>query len=101
MSDISVFVQARPLPNGSGVYADRHCRCGMCFDAEGRTVSVTVDDLARLKADPMLVVTEVDAPTEPPQTEASEAAEPEAPRADASAPEPDKSATKTADKKAG
>ena len=75
MSDISVFVQARPLPNGSGVYAERHCRCGMCFDAEGRTVSVTADQLERLKADPMLVVTIVDAATETPQAETPEAVE--------------------------
>ena len=54
MSEISVFVQARPHPNGSGVYAERRCRCGMCFDAEGSAVSVTADQLERLKADPML-----------------------------------------------
>ena len=100
MSDISVLVQARPLPNGSGVYAERHCRCGMCFDAEGRTVSVTADQLERLKADTMLVVTIVDADTESPQVETPAAPEPEALKADAPATETDKTAAK-ADKKAG
>ena len=100
MSDISVLVQARPLPNGSGIYAERHCRCGMCFDAEGRTVSVTADQLERLKADPMLVVTIVDADTEAPQAETPTAPEPEAAKADAPASETDKTAAK-ADKKAG
>lgn len=100
MSDISVFVQARPTPNGSGVYAERRCRCGMCFDAEGRTVSVTADQLERLKADSMLVVTIVDAATEAPQAETPAAPEPEAPKADAPATETDKTAAK-ADKKAG
>ena len=100
MSDISVLVQARPHPNGSGVYAERRCRCGMCFDAEGRTVSVTADQLERLKADPMLVVTEVEAPPEAPQAETPAVPEPETPKADAPAPETDKTAAK-ADKKAG
>ena len=100
MSDISVFIQARPLPNGSGVYAKCHCRCGMCFDAEGRAVSVTADELERLKADPMLVVTEVEAGTEAPQAETPAASEPEAAKADAPATETDKTAAK-ADKKAG
>lgn len=40
----------------------RRCRCGMCFDTTGRTVSVTEDQLARLQADPMLVV--ADAPAQ-------------------------------------
>ena len=100
MSDISVFVKARPVPNGSGVCVERHCRCGMCFDAEGRAVSVTADQLERLKADPMLVVTIVDADTEAPQAETPAAPEPEAPKADAPATETDKTAAK-ADKKAG
>ena len=100
MSEISVFVQARPHPNGSGVYAERRCRCGMCFDAEGRTVSVTADQLERLKADTMLVVTIVDADTESPQVETPAVPEPETPKADAPAPETDKTAAK-ADKKAG
>lgn len=100
MSEISVLVQARPHPNGSGVYAERRCRCGMCFDAEGRAVSVTADQLERLKADPMLVVTEVEADTEAPQAETPAAPEPETPKADAPAPETDKTAAK-ADKKAG
>lgn len=100
MSEISVFVQARPHPNGSGVYAERRCRCGMCFDAEGRAVSVTADQLERLKADPMLVVTEVEAPPEAPQVETHAAPGPEAPKADAPVTEPDKTAAK-ADKKAG
>ncbi len=101
MSEISVFVQARPHPNGSGVYAERRCRCGMCFDAEGRAVSVTADQLERLKDDPMLVVTIVDAGTEASQAETPAAPEPEAAKVDAPATEPDKAATKTADKKAG
>lgn len=36
----------------------RRCRCGMCFDSEGRSASVTPEVLARLRADPLLVVTE-------------------------------------------
>ena len=100
MSDIAVFVKARPFPIGGGVYAERRCRCGMCFDAEGRAVSVTADQLERLKADPMLVVTEVEATPEAPQAETPAAPEPEAPKADAPAPETDKTAAK-ADKKAG
>lgn len=100
MSDISVLVQARPLPNGSGVYAERHCRCGMCFDTTGRTVSVTADQLERLKADPMLVVTEAEAATDASQAEAPAASESETATADTPATEPDKTAAK-ADKKAG
>lgn len=100
MSDIAVFVKARPVPSGSGVCVERHCRCGMCFDAEGRTVSVTADQLERLKADPMLVVTIVDAGTEAPQAETPAAPEPEAPKVDAPVTETDKPAAK-ADKKAG
>ena len=100
MSDISVFVKARLLPSDSGVYAVRRYRCGMGFDAEGRTVSVTADELERLKADPMLVVTEVEADTEAPQAETPAAPEPEAAKADAPATETDKTAAK-ADKKAG
>ena len=100
MSDIAVFVQARPFPNGSGVYAAHHCRCGMCFDAAGRAASVTADQLERLKADPMLVVTIIDAATEAPQAETPGAPESEAPKADAPASETDKTAAK-ADKKAG
>ncbi|GAB1254608.1 hypothetical protein [Desulfovibrio falkowii] len=49
---INVHVRAR---------AERRCRCGMCFDIAGRTVSVTEDQLARLQADPMLVVTDTPA----------------------------------------
>ena len=104
MSDIAVFVKARPFPIGGGVYAERRCRCGMCFDAEGRAVSVTADQLERLKADPMLVVTEVEAPpadTEAPQAETPAASESETTTSDAPVTEPDKTATKTADKKAG
>lgn len=100
MSDIAVFVKARPFPIGGGVYAERRCRCGMCFDATGSAVSVTADQLERLKADPMLVVTEVEAPPESPQVETPAAPEPEAPKADAPATETDKTAAK-ADKKAG
>ena len=100
MSDIAVFVKARPFPIGGGVYAERRCRCGMCFDVEGRAVSVTADQLERLKADPMLVVAEVEADTEAPQAETPAAPEPEAAKADAPATETDKTAAK-ADKKAG
>lgn len=100
MSDIAVFVKARPFPIGGGVYAERRCRCGMCFDAEGRAVSVTADQLERLKADTMLVVTEVEADTEAPQVETPAVPEPEAAKADAPATETDKTAAK-ADKKAG
>ena len=100
MSDISVFVKARPVPNGSGVCVERHCRCGMCFDTTGSAASVTADQLERLKADPMLVVTIVDAGTEAPQVETPAAPEPEAAKADAPATETDKTAAK-ADKKAG
>lgn len=88
MSDISVFVQARPFPSSSGVYAVRRYRCGRGFDAEGCTVSVTADELEILKADPLLVVTEVDADTE-------------APQAAAPATATDNTAAKTAGKKAG
>lgn len=100
MSNISVFVKASPFPIGGGVYAERRCRCGMCFDAEGSAVSVTADQLERLKADPMLVVTEVEAPPEAPQVETPAVPEPEAAKADAPATETDKTAAK-ADKKAG
>lgn len=96
MSDISVFVKARLLPSDSGVYAVRRYRCGMGFDAEGCTVSVTAGELEVLKADPLLVVTEVEA-----DTEAQQAETPEAPQADAPATEPEKTAAKTAGKKAG
>jgi len=93
MSDlINIHVQARQ---------EHRCRCGMCFDATGSTVSVTADQLERLKADPMLVVTEVEATPEAPQAETPAAPEPEAPKADAPASEPDKTAAKAADKKAG
>ena len=103
MSDIAVFVKARPFPIGGGVYAERRCRCGMCFDVEGSAVSVTADQLERLKADPMLVVTEVEAApaaTDTPQAETPAAPESEAAKADAPATETDKTAAK-ADKKAG
>lgn len=100
MSDISVLVQARPLPNGSGIYAERHCRCGMCFDTTGSAVSVTADQLERLKADSMLVVTEVDAAVEAPQGETSEELEPEVSKTDIPASKANKTAAK-ADKKAG
>ena len=100
MSDISVFVKARLLPSDSGVYAVRRYRCGMGFDAEGHTVSVTAGELEILKADPLLVVTEVEAPPESPQVETPAVPEPETPKADAPATEPDKTAAK-ADKKAG
>lgn len=86
MSDrINIHVRAR---------AERRCRCGMCFDTTGRTVSVTDDQLARLKADPLLVVTDADAATAA-ATDAPQAETPDAP-----ATETDKTAAK-ADKKAG
>lgn len=92
MSDrINIHVRAR---------AERRCRCGMCFDATDRTVSVTTAELVRLKADPLLVVTDADAATDAPQAETPAAPETEAPKADAPATETDKTAAK-ADKKAG
>ena len=100
MSNISVLVKARLLPSDSGVYAVRRYRCGMGFDAEGHTVSVTAGELEILKADPLLVVTEVDAATEAPQAETPAAPDPEAAKADAPATETDKTAA-NADKKAG
>lgn len=100
MSDISVFVKARLLPSDSGVYAVRRYRCGMGFDAEGHTIRVTAGELEILKADPLLVVTIVDADTEAPQAETPAVPDPEAPKADAPATETDKTAAK-ADKKAG
>ena len=103
MSEISVFVQARPHPNGSGVYAEHRCRCGMCFDADGRAVSVTAYLLERRTGYPMGVFTDVDAApaaTDAPQAETPTAPEPEAAKADAPASETDKTAAK-ADKKAG
>lgn len=59
MGNIAVFVKARP--GAAGILVERRCRCGMCFDTVGRTVSVTEDQLALLQADPMLVVTEAPA----------------------------------------
>ncbi len=59
MSNITVYVKARP--GSAGILVERRCRCGMCFDTVGRTVSVTEDQLALLKADPMLVVTDAPA----------------------------------------
>ena len=59
MSNITVYVKARP--GAAGILVERRCRCGMCFDIAGRTVSVTEDQLALLQADPMLVVTEAPA----------------------------------------
>ena len=98
MSKITVFVKARP--GAAGILVERRCRCGMCFDTTGSAASVTADQLERLKADPMLVVTIVDADTEAPQAETPAVPEPEAPKADAPATETDKTAAK-ADKKAG
>lgn len=40
----------------------RRCRCGYCFDAEGQELVVSGPELAALKADPMLVVTEIAVP---------------------------------------
>ena len=40
----------------------RHCRCGYCFTAEGQELEVSKRELAALKADPLLVVTECEAP---------------------------------------
>lgn len=60
MSNIAVCVKARP--GAAGILVERRCRCGMCFDTVGRTVSVTEDQLALLQADPMLVVTDAPAP---------------------------------------
>lgn len=68
MSNITVYVKARP--GAAGILVERRCRCGMCFDTVGRIVSVTEDQLARLQADPMLVVT--DAPALEADSRASE-----------------------------
>lgn len=67
MSNITVYVKARP--GSAGILVERRCRCGMCFDTVGRTVSVTEDQLARLQADPMLVVTNAPAPESEPESE--------------------------------
>ena len=40
----------------------RRCRCGYCFDAEGHELVVSERELAALTADPMLVVTVLEAP---------------------------------------
>ena len=40
----------------------RRCRCGYCFDAEGQELVVSERELAALTADPMLVVTVLEAP---------------------------------------
>lgn len=56
-----VHVKARPP-------LARRCRCGYCFDAEGQELEVTERELAALKADPMLVVTEAGAPWPPKPT---------------------------------
>lgn len=103
MSNITVYVKARP--GAAGIFVERRCRCGMCFDTVGRTVSVTEDQLALLKADPMLVV--ADAPASDSDAEVVEVVETatvaasgdDAPKAEASA-KADKNAAKAA-KKAG
>ena len=40
----------------------RRCRCGYCFDAEGQKLVVSERELAALTADPMLLVTVLEAP---------------------------------------
>ncbi|WP_165079111.1 MULTISPECIES: hypothetical protein [unclassified Desulfovibrio] len=40
----------------------RRCRCGYRFDAEGQELVVSGKELAALTADPMLVVTVLEAP---------------------------------------
>ena len=40
----------------------RRCRCGYCFDAEGQELVASERELAALTADPMLVVTVLEAP---------------------------------------
>ena len=86
---IDIHVRAR---------AERRCRCGMCFDTAGKLVSVTKVELERLKADPLLVITEADSPEE---AEAPTASEAEAPKDEAPATaKTDKTAAKAA-KKAG
>lgn len=39
----------------------RRCRCGLCFDAVGRSIKADEKELAALRSDPWLVVTEVNA----------------------------------------
>lgn len=38
----------------------RRCRCGMCFDAAGQIIAVDKKELAALRSDPWLVVTDKD-----------------------------------------
>ena len=38
----------------------RRCRCGLCFDAVGRSIKADEKVVAALRSDPWLVVTEVD-----------------------------------------
>lgn len=52
----------------------RRCRCGYCFDAEGQELVVSDEELAVLKADPMLVVTEIEAPEPAPNADDDRAA---------------------------
>lgn len=116
MGKIAVFVKARP--GATGIFVERRCRCGMCFDTTGRTVSVTEDQLARLQADPQLIVTDAPAleststatdnpgpvetlPAAAPEAEVPTAPESEAPKAEAPASGTNKTASKTAAKKAG
>ena len=69
----------------------RRCRCGYCFDAEGQELVISERELAALTADPMLVVTVLEAP------EAHKAL-PESPAdADPGAPEEPGSAAPEAD----
>lgn len=49
-----IHVKARPP-------LARHCRCGMCFDAEGYELKADSKELAALRADPWLIVTECEA----------------------------------------
>lgn len=65
----------------------RRCRCGRCYDALGEDVSVSAGELARLQADPLLLVTDVPA--------AADAAAAAAPATETTKP------AATADKKAG
>lgn len=48
---MTVYVKAKPP-------LSRRCRCGLCFDAVGRSIKADEKVVAVLRADPWLVVTD-------------------------------------------
>lgn len=50
---MDVYVEVKPP-------LARRCRCGLCFDAVGRSIKADEKAVAALRSDPWLVVTEVD-----------------------------------------